>query len=79
MKRTSEILTKIQDGMNKSPMVQAFMGQMKEVAIRENWSDEKWEKMKQEFMTTLFYKMAAEYEDIRNELAADVYELYQEA
>lgn len=73
MEHTKKVLEKIRETLNTHPAALAMMNMLKKEAEKNNWSDDQWEEMKVRMMSTLFYKLAMEDEEIRNELAEDIY------
>lgn len=75
MQKTENYLKRMAELFNEHPLVQELLDEIRKVAIKEDWSKEKWEQMKASLLSTVFYKIALEHEDVRNMLVSDVYEM----
>lgn len=76
MKRTENILEGIRDFLNTNEEAQNVIGEMAKKAEELNFTPEQWQQAKVSFMTALFYRLALDHDDIKQELGLDVYEMF---
>lgn len=76
MKRTAKYVNKIAEILNTSPQAQKLMDELQQEAIKNNCTVEQWEKIKMGLLEHLFYMAAQNIPEIKKDLAADVYELF---
>lgn len=73
MENTRKILSTIQNELNANPMAQAVVSEMAKNAERMGYTPEQWEQAKIGFMASLFYKLVEDHEDIKEQVALDLY------
>lgn len=76
MKRTENILQGIREFLNTNEEAQKITETMAKRAEELNFTADQWEQAKIGFMTSLFYRLALDHDDIKAEVAADVYEMF---
>ena len=76
MKRTAKYVNKIAEILNTSPQAQKLIDELQQEAIKNNCTVEQWEKIKMGLLEHLFYMAAENIPEVRKDLAADVYELF---
>lgn len=74
MKRTLKTLERMRDILNTNPVIQAHMEALTQKAIDNGVTVEQWEALKVKIMTALFFQMCEIMPEIKNDLAADIYE-----
>lgn len=74
MERTARHLENIRNIMNTSPVIQNQMDTLAEKAVAMNMSKEQWESFKVAMLSTMLYKMAEMIPEIKQDMAADIYE-----
>ena len=74
MERTARHLEDIRNIMNTSPVIQNQMDTLAEKAVAMNMSKEQWESFKVAMLSTMLYKMAEMIPEIKQDMAADIYE-----
>ena len=74
MERTARHLEDIRNIMNTSPVIQNQMDTLAEKAVAMNMSKEQWESFKVAMLNTMLYKMAEMIPEIKQDMAADIYE-----
>lgn len=74
MERTARHLEDIRNIMNASPVIQNQMDTLAEKAVAMNMSKEQWESFKVAMLSTMLYKMAEMIPEIKQDMAADIYE-----
>lgn len=79
MENTQKILSVIQKELNTNPIAKEATEIMAKRAEELNLTPEQWQQAKLSFMTSIFYKLALEHEDIKQQIAEDVYKMFNEA
>lgn len=74
MNRTAETLKKISKILTENDEVQEIMNILAIRAEENNLSSEEWEHVKSSILTNCFFTIAQKDEQIRNDLAMDLYE-----
>ena len=78
MENTQKIISVIQKELNTNQIAREATEIMAKRAEELNFTPEQWQQAKISFMTSIFYKIALEHEDIKQRIAEDVYKMYNE-
>lgn len=69
----NRIAKNVQNFLNTDPMVQKFMQEAKETAIKENWSQKRWVDYKNAFCKVVFLKAVQSNPALMEEFGKQVY------
>lgn len=73
MENTKKILEEMVVIFNTNKNIQKMINDFQELAEMQDMSEEEWENFKQALFSCVFYKLVLEHEDIKKEIAEDVY------
>lgn len=76
MENTKKILEVIRQELNTNPIAQEALSIAAARAEELNYTAEQWEQAKISFMSALFYRLALDHEDVKRQIGADVWEMF---
>ena len=76
MENTKKILEVIRQELNANPIAQEALSIAAARAEELNYTAEQWEQAKISFMSALFYRLALDHEDIKRQIGADVWKMF---
>ena len=76
MENTQKILEVIRQELNANPIAQEALSIAAARAEELNYTAEQWEQAKISFMSALFYRLALDHEDIKRQIGADVWKMF---
>ncbi len=76
MENTKKILEVIRQELNTNPIAQEALSIAAARAEELNYTPEQWEQAKISFMSALFYRLALDHDDIKRQIGADVWKLF---
>ena len=76
MENTKKILEVIRQELNTTPIAQEALSIAAARAEELNYTAEQWEQAKISFMSALFYRLALDHEDIKRQIGADVWKMF---
>ena len=76
MENTKKILEVIRQELNTNPIAQEALSIAAARAEELNYTAEQWEQAKISFMSALFYRPALDHEDIKRQIGADVWKMF---
>ncbi|MCX4384346.1 MAG: hypothetical protein OSJ39_00935 [Clostridia bacterium] len=76
MENTKKILEVIRQELNTNPIAQEALSIAAARAEELNYTAEQWEQAKISFMSALFYRLALDHEDIKRQIGADVWKMF---
>lgn len=76
MKRTQETLKEMSKILTENDKVQEIMAMLAEKAEENHLTAEEWENVKASILSGCFFMIAQKDEKIRNDLAMDLYEVF---
>ena len=76
MENTKKILEVIRQELNANPIAQEALSIVAARAEELNYTAEQWEQAKISFMSALFYRLALDHEDIKRQIGADVWKMF---
>ena len=76
MENSKKILEVIRQELNANPIAQEALSIAAARAEELNYTAEQWEQAKISFMSALFYRLALDHEDIKRQIGADVWKMF---
>ena len=76
MENTKKILEVIRQELNTNPIAQEALSIAAARAEELNYTAEQWAQAKISFMSALFYRLALDHEDIKRQIGADVWKMF---
>ena len=76
MENTKKILEVIRQELNTNPIAQEALSIAAARAEELNYTAEQWEQAKISFMSALFYRLELDHEDIKRQIGADVWKMF---
>ena len=76
MENTKKILEVIRQELNTNPIAQEALSIAAARAEELNYTAEQWEQAKISFKSALFYRLALDHEDIKRQIGADVWKMF---
>ena len=76
MENTKKILEVIRQELNTNPIAQEALSIAAARAEELNYTAEQWDQAKISFMSALFYRLALDHEDIKRQIGADVWKMF---
>ena len=76
MENTKKILEVIRQELNTNPIAQEALSIAAARAEELNYTAEQWEQAKISFMSALFYRLALDHEDIKRQIGADGWKMF---